>query len=186
MQIPISWPPCWASWDLRCFNLEIISYEKELWVKKCISFNMELLVSSQNPVKKWSWQMALTLEVSEKESGTELNVASVMCPQNFGDVRMLICGFWLGTCIRIWIEVSKWHVFTFQCHMLSVCIFTVLVGVSCYLHKPEVMNTGLNQKENIFLSHTEVPGESGGSPQDSFQEPRFHWFCRHPLEWFSH
>ena len=64
MRTPILWLPCWASWDLRCFNLEIISYEKELWVKRCISFNMALLVSSQNPVKKWSWQMAPTLEVS--------------------------------------------------------------------------------------------------------------------------
>lgn len=40
--------------------------------KKCISFNMVLLVSSQNPVKKWSWQMAHTLEVSKKENVTQM------------------------------------------------------------------------------------------------------------------
>ena len=108
MQILISWLPCWASWDLRCFNLEIISYEKELWVKKCISFNMVLLVSSQNPVKKWSWQMAHILEVSEKENVTQMksNLLAICIYQNFGDVRMLIYWVWMWTCIWILIKVS--------------------------------------------------------------------------------
>lgn len=75
MRTPILWLPCWASWDLRCFNLEIISYEKELWVKRCISFNMALLVSSQNPVKKWSWQMAPTLEVSGEKMQLPWNIS---------------------------------------------------------------------------------------------------------------
>lgn len=125
MRIPILWLPCWASWDLRCFNLEIISYEKELWVKKCISFNMVLLVSSQNPVRKWSWQMALTLEVSEKENAMGLNVALLMyLYQNFGDIRMLICGFWLWTCI--WILIKS----------VYNGMFSHISGVTCSVHVP--------------------------------------------------
>ena len=65
--------------------------------------------------------------------------------------------------------------------MLRVCTFaTVLVGVSFYLHKLELMNTGLNQKESIFLSHTEFPGGSGASPKTVFRSPDFIYFVGLP------
>lgn len=46
-----------------------------------------------------------------------------------------------------------------------------------YLHNLELINSGLNQMESLFLSHTEVPGGSDGSPQDSFRDPDFTLFC---------
>lgn len=112
---PISWPPCWASWDLRCFSPETTSYEKELWVKKCTSFSTASPESSRNPVRRWSWQTAPTLEVSRKKCKRADSELLVVClHENLGAVRTLICWFWLQIHIWIVIKVSIIVHFTYQ------------------------------------------------------------------------